>query len=505
MFDVEKIYKDILSQDAITYTKGEVDMAKLLYNTFMEMDYYKENPQNLKLIPTDEKTILRFNQVSILEKGESKDAVLIVNTIDEPALSEKLSRLDIMSMKATTASLFKTMENLSNELKSGVVVLVNVCDRYGEHEGIKSISKFILDLKNQGYNFKALFQTSLYLTNGEEAVFFGSQAILRPSIFFAGKMARTTAFYDGIDPGYILSTIVRDITLNSELMDIYQNEVSEPIYVNRMLVPGGTEFQSSQFGYVSFTTTSVSHSIVGFMREFKRVLSESLKKSIDEINIKYAKYCLKRGIKFIPVKNMPKIYTWDQYLNEVSTVRGEIVKASLSNKFKNFCSREDDMNLSEIRLRMVRYLYDNFKTANEPVLILYLEEFPFHRVDITGTTDEQRDLMLAVASAINEIDPKIKRRFFFPEVSYSSFFDFTEDYRDLKSSTEFIPGEPKDHIKALDISRELSIPSVTMGAMTKLIDGEYIFDEDYHFRKLPSLMTESIKRLLSGDLQWSKF
>lgn len=499
MFNIENIYQKLLEMDAITYTKGEVDMAKLLYNLFMELPYFKENPQNLKLVSTDEKSILRFNQVSILEKGESKDAVLIVNTIDEPALSEKLSRLDIMSMKATTAALFKMMEDLSEKLKEGKVVLINVCDRYGEHEGIKKASKFVKELKDEGYNFKALFQTSLYLSNGEESVFFGSQAILRPTIFFAGKMARTTAFYDGIDPGYILSTIVRDITLNSELMDIYQNEVSEPIYVNRLLVPGGTEFQSAAFGYVSFTTTSVSHSIVGFMKEFKRVLTESLKKSIDEINTKYAKYCLKRDIKFTPMKNMPKIYTWDEYLNEVATVRGEVVNASLKNKFKTMENREDDVNPSEIRLRMVRYLYDNFRTANEPVLILYLEEFPFHRVDITGTSDAQRDLMLAVTSAINAVDPTIKRRFFFPEVSYSSFFDFTEEYRDLKAATELVPGDKKEHVDMLDISKELGIPSVTMGAMTKLINGEYVFDEDYHFKKLPKLMLESILRLLDGE------
>ena len=81
---------------------------------------------------------------------------------------------------------------------------------------------------------------------------------------------------------------------------------------------------------------------------------------------------MKRDIKFTPMKNMPKIYTWDEYLNEVATVRGEVVNASMKNKFKVMENREDDVNPSEIRLRMVRYLYDNFRTANEPVLILYL-------------------------------------------------------------------------------------------------------------------------------------
>lgn len=501
MLSVEKIYQKLLAEDAITYTKGEVDAAKMLYNLFMEIPYFSENPQNVKLISTEEETILRFNQVSILEKGDSMNSVLIINTIDEPALFEKISKVDIMAMKATTASLFKTMENLSNELENGKVVLINVCDRYGEHTGIRTAAKYVKELKDKGYQFKALFQTSLSLSSGEESVFFGSQAILRPSLFLAGKMARTTAFYDGCDPGYILSTIVRDITLNSELMDRYQNEVSEPFYVNKMIVPGGTEFQSSAFGYVSFTTTSVSHSILGFMDEFKRIVTESLHKAIEEVNVKYAKYCLQRNIKFVPLKNVPTVYTWDEYLNEVVTVRGNAIISSLNSKIKKIEMREEDVNIGELRLRTVKYLYDNFKTANEPVLILYLEEYPFHRVDTTGTNDKERELMLTVTSAINKIDPKIKRRFFFPEMSYSSFFDFTEDYRELKEATSLVPGDNKEQIKTIEIARELAIPSVNMGAITKLVDGEYVFDDEYHFETLPKLMTESILRLLNnGDL-----
>ena len=84
-------------------------------------------------------------------------------------------------------------------------------------------------------------------------------------------------------------------------------------------------------------------------------------------------------------------------------------------------------------------------------------------------------------------------------MSYSSFFDFTEEYRDLKAATELVPGDKKEHVDMLDISKELGIPSVTMGAMTKLINGEYVFDEDYHFKKLPKLMLESILRLLDGE------
>ena len=50
MFNIENIYQKLLEMDAITYTKGEVDMAKLLYNLFMELPYFKENPQNVKLV-----------------------------------------------------------------------------------------------------------------------------------------------------------------------------------------------------------------------------------------------------------------------------------------------------------------------------------------------------------------------------------------------------------------------------------------------------------------------
>lgn len=495
MFDINKAFKELSNIDALTYDRGEVDIAKTLYNMYLELDYFKEHPDNVRLMATDEDEFVRFNQVSIIDKGESKDAVLIINTIDEPQLSGKYSQSDVKIMKATLAATIAAADELSKIVEDGKIIILNLCDRYGKNKGIESAVKYLMDLKKDGYNFKAAITTHSFLTNGEESIFFGAQAIIRPAIFVAGKTVRTPLFNEGLDPSYMLSTFARDLTLNSTLMDNYQNEVSEPVYVNRFIVPGGTEVQSSAWGYTSYLTSTVNQDLKAYMNNLKMIVKSSYKKAIEELNTKYASYCLKRNIEFKPLNTRPKVYTWDEYLNEVVTVRGNAVLSALRNETEEKLKRSPDLPLSELRLRLVKNIYDNQKLADEPMIIIYFEEAPSQRVDITGTDELQRNLMMAFTSAINNVKPTIKRRFFYPDMSYHSYLSLSEDYRDLKESLKFIPEANKDEYNKINFAAKLSIPTINVGGINKISGGNFSFDEEYHFKTLPSLLVEGIRRL----------
>lgn len=496
MLDINRIFKELLSIDALTYEKGEVDIAKTLYNMYLELDYFKENPNNVKLMATDEDEFVRFNQISIIEKGESKDVVLLINTIDEPQLSGKYSQSDVKIIKATLAATIAVADELSKIVQDGKVIILNLCDRYGKNKGIESAVKYLLELKDEGHTFKAAITTHNMLTNGEESIFFGAQAIIKPAIFVAGKTVRTPLYSEGLDPSYMLSTFARDLTLNSVLMDNYQNEVSEPIYVNRFIVPGGTEVQSSAWGYTSFMTSTVNQDLKAYMDNLKCIVKNSYQKAIEELNTKYANYCLKRNIPFSPLNTQPKVYTWDEYLNEVVTVRGNSVLSSLRNEVEEKLKRNPDLPISELRLRLVKGIYDNQKLADEPMIIIYFEEAPSQRVEITGTNDLQTNLMMAFTSAINNVNPSIKRRFFYPDMSYHSYLNLSEDYRDLKESLKFIPEANKEEYNKINYAAILSIPTINVGGINKIVDGEFTFDEEYHFKTLPQLLVEGIRRLL---------
>ncbi|MDY3947467.1 MAG: hypothetical protein SOZ40_05760 [Ezakiella sp.] len=495
MLNIKEIYDKLSTIDALTYEKGEVDMAKMLYYEYLKLDYFKEHPENVRLIATDEDEFVRFNQLAIVEKGESKDAVIVINTMDEPQVGRKFSNVDAKVLKATLASSIAICDELSKTINDGIVIFINVCDRYGEQKGIESVVKYLSKLKEDGINFKAAITTHGFLTKGEEAIFFGAQAIIKPAIFIAGKTVRTTLYHEGLDPAYMLSTFTRDLTLNSVLMDNYQNEVSEPIYVNRSLVPGGTEVQSSSWGYTSFLTSSVKKELGDYIELLKEIVLNSYKKAIDELNIKYSNYCLKRNIEFTALDVTPKVYTWDEYLNELVTVRGNSIISAMNNEIEEKIKRQPDLPLEEHRLRLVKSMYDKYKLADEPIIIIYYEDAPVQRVDITGNNELERDLMLAFTSAINKIKPTISRRFFFPDLSYHSYLNASDDLRDIKHSLKFIPCVQEHEIEKINFAEELSIPTVNVGGITKAIDGKFVFDEEYHFNTLPSILIEGIGRL----------
>ena len=129
------------------------------------------------------------------------------------------------------------------------------------------------------------------------------------------------------------------------------------------------------------------------------------------------------------------------------------------------------------------------------MIIIYFEEAPSQRVDITGTDELQCNLMMAFTSAINNVKPTIKRRFFYPDMSYHSYLSLSEDYRDLKESLKFIPEANKDEYNKINFAAKLSIPTINVGGINKISDGNFSFDEEYHFKTLPSLLVEGIRRL----------
>lgn len=499
MFRLEKIYEDLLNIDGRTYSKGEVDTAKYLYNRFLELDYFKEHPCHLKLIATDEDEFVRFNQVAMIEKGESKEAVVLINTMDEPALSQTISTSDIENLKGALATSVVLAERLSKKMQEGRFLIYNICDRYGSHKGMEAAVRHMEALTEEGIRIRAVITTHDFLTRGDRYVYFGAQALLRPAIFVAGKAVRQAVFHKGLDPAYLLSTIVRDLTLNSPLMERMQGEVSEPIYVNRLIVPGGTEFTTSPWGYAAFTTSSLTRSPLDYMRDLKDIVKQSYQKAMDELNTKYATYCLKRNVDFSAMETVQKVYTWDEYLNELVTVHGNSILSNLRNKKQEIQQRNPELPDSALRLQLVQYLYDTFKLADEPIVILYFEDFPYHRVDITGMDQDQRDLMMAFTSAINRVDPKIKRRFFYPEMSYHSYVCATDDMRDLKESLKCIPQAEDRFLERIRLTNALSIPTVNVGGATVIRDGDYGFDKEYQMEIIPKLIEEAVLKLLNKE------
>ena len=88
MLEVKKIFEELLNIDALTYDRGEVDIAKALYNIYLGLDYFKDHPENVKLLATDEDEFVRFNQMAMVQKGD-----LSLIHISEPTRREWLSRM----------------------------------------------------------------------------------------------------------------------------------------------------------------------------------------------------------------------------------------------------------------------------------------------------------------------------------------------------------------------------------------------------------------------------
>lgn len=487
------LFHELSEIDARTFTRGEVDIAKKLYNSFLEIDYLKDFPLNNKLVATDEEDLVRFNHMALLEKG-GKDLVVLVNVLDDPPISPKFDNCDIFNTKAMLFNSKVIFNELSKTLNNGNFLVINICDRFGHNLGIEKAVNTLIEFLDRDYSIKALITTNDYTTLSGNAVFFGCQGIYRPAVFVGGKIVRTSELYKGLDPAGVLSSIIRSLTLNISCMDTLQNEISEPIYVSKLLVPGGNELSTQEWGYASFVTSSVTRNPSDYLLDFKNYVEKSYNLYLNEMNSKISSYLYKRKVDFKENELTPKVYTWSEYLNELITIRGNTVLTAINNRINQILNNNSDISEDELRLLAVRYVYDNFKISDKPVIIVYYDALPENRVDITGKTDAERELMTSVTRALNLVDSSIKKRFFYPEQSFQSYFNISDEFRDLKNLIKDLPYARKSYEDRIRNAEKLNIPTVNIGGVFGVDCCD--IDKDYLFEKIPNIIIKTIEKLL---------
>lgn len=87
---IEEIAVRLTNQLSVVETAGELNAVQEVHNIFMEMDYYKKNPQDLQWVHVPNDKLGRKSLIARMRggKGNNKKTIVMIGHIDTVGISD---------------------------------------------------------------------------------------------------------------------------------------------------------------------------------------------------------------------------------------------------------------------------------------------------------------------------------------------------------------------------------------------------------------------------------
>ncbi len=526
---------------------GETAVARYVYSYFMDLPYFKAHPEQVMCFQTKDDFVERHSTLAYVKgtKGTSNRTVILIGHIDTVGvddfgtireyafktdeLPQKLKEtfsltpevladiesgdymfgrgaLDMKSGVAGHMYLVKYFSEHPEEL-DGNLVQIAECDEEDNSHGIITAIDYLLDLKKKEHFEYVACINADYSTNympGDENryIYYGSIGKLLPCFAVFGKEAHVGQAFSALDPNLVLANITRKMSLNTDLCDIAQGEVAiPPISLKQMDTKGPYTVQTAltAFGYYNFFTHGWSPSIV--LEKSRQMAVEAFDETVEYLNAQYKRFCELSKVDFHQLPWKTRVYTWNEFYNELAAVHGEAFKKAIHEFTVKL--HEDDPEL-DLRLFGLRVVQEAWKWSEDksPAVVVFFGSIFSARIEMTGRTAKEKALLDAVESAIEVVRPEaqrqIKTRMFYPYISDSSFMALCDTRESFDAVAENMPSWKVKYFHDVDKILEINVPVVNIGAFGR--DGHMLterVDMLQTFRNVPNISYEAIVSMLS--------
>jgi arginine utilization protein RocB len=136
-----------------------------------------------------------------------------------------------------------------------------------------------------------------------------------------------------------------------------------------------------------------------------------------------------------------------------------------------------------------------------PAMILFYSSIYSPRIELSGETEDERNLIQALETAVKAIQPQyqhpIVTRNFFPYISDMSFVALNDDEAGISAVTNNNPGWGTKHYVDFQDIRDINVPVINIGPYGFDAHKKYERMElKYSLEVVPTLTNEVIKGLL---------
>ena len=543
--EVKKITKELVKVPSIVKTSGETDCAKKIYEYYKDNEYFKKNGEYLVFQKTLDDPYERYNVISMVRgtKGDSNRTIILMGHLDTVGtddfgvikeyaydpdkLPEKLKELNLseeinrdidsgeymfgrgaLDMKSGVAGHMYLIDYFSKhpEELDGNLIAIAECDEEDTSKGIISSLKVLNEWKEK-YDLEYIaainadYSTPYHEKDENRYIYFGTIGKLLPSFYVTGKETHVGQAFGGLDPNLLVAELTRNIELNPDLCDESQGEVTiPPMSLKQSDFKDIYTVQTAldAYSYYNFFTHSMSPKDV--IEKIKEKAVESFDNIVEYTNKAYKEFCEKGGHTYTKLPWKTRVYTWEEFYRELVEINGEEYKKHIEEFSKNLNKENPSMDLREFSVKVIQ---ESWKWAKDksPAIIIYYSSVFSARIEITGKTEKEKQLLDSVKSSIDFVqdysDKPIVTKMFYPYISDSSFMAMSDDAEELKALENNMPAWGTKYIHPIDEILEINVPVVNIGTFGK--DGHKISERvhmKYTFENIPNITFNTIKKLL---------
>lgn len=533
---------------SVVGTAGENDVAKKVYDTLAELDYFRQHPGNLRLLPVRDDELGRHGVFALIEgtQAASTQTLLCIGHIDtvgvadygglqtlatdpaalkqmlatatkfsEPALSEILSEdwllgRGILDMKTGVAALMVMVEHFSQgpEKLAGNLVFCAVPDEEGNSAGMLSAVQDLAELQaERGWEFIAAidtdFMTFRYPDDENRYVYVGTTGKLLPCFFLYGEETHVGEPFNGLDANLLASEVMRRIDLGTDLCDIADGEVAlPPISLHQRDNKTEYSVQTANTVNLYFNWPTHSSEPAEVLAKCRRKAVEAFEAVIAHLNEEYEKFC---AMSRIPFRRLPweaNVLTYDELYQQVKAELGDEIDRILANLIERL--RERNADDREVSMAIVDEVHKHCSDKNSKIVVYFAP--PYYPHNFVRDGDARSDVLLsAVGRAVGEAkavyDYPIVTRKFYPYISDLSYCGIAAAMH-MGKLTENMPAWQLTYRLPVQAIQSISMPVVNIGPYGK--DAHKLSERvctAYSFDAMPLILRRTIEILLKGESQ----
>ena len=533
---------------SVVGTSGENDVAKKVYETLAELDYFRLHPDNLRLLPVREDELGRNGVFALIEgsRSPSKKTLLCIGHIDtvgvadygglqpiatdpaalkeklaaatkfsEPALSELLSAdwllgRRILDMKTGVASLMVMVEHFSRcpEKLTGNLVFCAVPDEEGNSAGMLSAVQDLAQLQaERGWDFTAAidtdFMTFRYPEDENRYVYVGTTGKLLPCFFIYGEETHVGEPFNGLDANLLASEVMRRIDLATDLCDIADGEVAlPPISLHQRDNKTEYSVQTANTVNLYFNWPTHSSEPAEVLAKCRVKAVEAFEAVIAHLNAEYENFC---RMSHIPFRRLPwetNVLTYDELYRQVKEEMGDEIDRILEGVIEKLRGRNADDR--EVSMAIVDEVHKHCSDKNSKIVVYFAP--PYYPHNFVRDGDARSDILLAavgraVAEARSVYDYPIVTRRFYPYISDLSYCGIAAAEH-MGKLTENMPAWQLTYHLPVQAIQAISMPVVNIGPYGK--DAHKLSERvcvNYSFDAMPLILQRTMESLLGVDSQ----
>ena len=526
--------------------KGESEVARYVRDFYLSLPYFQERPNQVNYFQTKEDFVERHSTMAYVKgtKGTSNRTVILIGHIDTVGvddfgtiqeyafrceeLPKKLRETfilpqeviddiesgeymfgrGVLDMKSGVAGHMYLIQYFSEhpEELDGNLLAIAECDEEDNSKGIITALDILAELKKtEGFEYVACINAD-YSTNyapGDENryVYYGSIGKLLPCFAVFGKEAHVGQAFSAFDPNLLLANLTRKMSLNTDLCDVAHGEVTiPPISLKQMDTKVSYTVQTAltALGYYNFFTHGWDPSVV--LAKSRDVAVKAFDETVDYLNDQYRRFCELSKVDFHQLPWETKVYTWSEFYNLLAEEHGEAFTTAIREFTVRLHRQNPTLDLRLFGLRVIQEAWE-WSEDKAPTVIVYFGSIFSARIEMTGRTKKEKDLLDAVEDAIEQIRPEAKRqietRMFYPYISDSSFMAVCDDTLAIQEMIANMPQYGVKYSHPVAKIQQIDVPVVNIGTFGH--DGHMLterVDMRHTFQNVPNITYEVVTRLL---------